>query len=282
MDKNQFYFHADIAKKVLKAFAQKKETLSLSLDLNISTAEYGINNDTLILNDKLSINHGQIKKIAKKSGRVFLFDDKGLHIIEHRNGGYYKLVPTGFAPTFEISGVKMHRSKDYDPFIDSKEKAQEVVQTGHHVLDTCGGLGYTAIWAVRLGARKVVTIERDPVVRKIRQQNPWSAELCSEKIDQISGDSFLYLKKVNKGSFDSIIHDPPRFSLSGELYGREFYGYLHRALKKGGKLFHYTGNPYQQRKGSSFLMNAAKRLKESGFGNVVPKPEYLGILAVKQ
>ena len=80
--------------------------------------------------------------------------------------------------------------------------------------------------------------------------------------------------------FDSIIHDPPKFSLAGELYGFEFYSQLFRILKSGGRIFHYVGDPYSKGRGRLFLEGIEKRMKKAGF-MVKPVPEDLGIIAWK-
>ncbi|WP_300455206.1 hypothetical protein [Desulfobacula sp.] len=46
----------------------------------------------------------------------------------------------------------MHRSKDIDPLTDARLKTQLVVRPKDTVLDTCGGLGYSAIFALKTGA----------------------------------------------------------------------------------------------------------------------------------
>jgi spermidine synthase len=44
-------------------------------------------------------------------------------------------------------------------------------------------------------------------------------------------------------SVDAILHDPPRFGIAGELYSQAFYDQLARVIRRGGRLFHYTGTP---------------------------------------
>lgn len=82
-------------------------------------------------------------------------------------------------------------------------------------------------------------------------------------------------------SFDSVIHDPPRFSLAGELYSEEFYHHLFRVLCSNGRLFHYTGNPHIIKKGSSFVDGVAQRLKAVGFNSVKKIDHLMGVSAKK-
>ena len=277
----KFYIHADLAKQVLAAIQKGLPEIEISVDLNISKQTCAIDNDSLIFDRDNILNVETVKRIIKRKERVFIFQNNELEPIEIRDNDYYKLVPTTGAPTFEINGIKMHRSKDFDPFEDTRQKAAEVVKANHVVLDTCGGLGYTAIWAMRLGAKQVISVELDEHVRELRQLNPWSRELFSENITLVAADIFEYITRCDTSAFDSIIHDPPRFSFAGNLYGHEFYAQLLRVLKKGGKVFHYTGNPYIARKGNAFLSNAVKRLQSVGFRRVTPKPLLLGISAQK-
>ena len=84
-----------------------------------------------------------------------------------------------------------------------------------------------------------------------------------------------------KSSFDSVIHDPPRFSLAGELYSEEFYREIFRVLRRSGRLFHYTGNPHLLRKGSGFVDGVIRRLKSAGFRNVKKVDRLMGVSAQK-
>ncbi len=278
----RYYFHSKVAKLIISAIIQKKSQITISLDLNKTATTYNIVDNKLVIDNRTDVDLELLQSIVKKKNRVFFLESNRFIPLEFRENGYYKLVPTNHAPTFEISGVKMHRSKDYDPFIDAKEKVSEVVKKGHRVLDTCGGLGYTAIWSKRLGAQEVISIERDQFVINLRNENPWSSELSVSNISVVWDDVSKYINKFNNSYFDSIIHDPPRISLSGELYGMEFYSELFRVLKKKGVLFHYTGNPHIARKGNTFFMNTIKRLKKIGFYKVIPKIEFLGMIAFKK
>jgi predicted methyltransferase len=271
-----------MAQKILAKIKENEDSIRISVDLNKSIRAFRIENNHLILDKKNKLGIKKLQRIIKKDKKIFVLQNGFIKPLEYRINGYYKLVPTDYAPTVEINGIKMHKSKDCDPFIDAKLKVKEVVKNGHHVLDTCSGLGYTAIWAMRLGATKVVSVEIDKFIQELRKENPWSIELQNKRIELVYADVLLYIEEFKKGSFDSIIHDPPRFPLAGELYGTHFYSELYRILKKRGKLFHYTGNPYKVRRGNTFYINTIKRLKSVGFSTVVPKQQLLGVLASKR
>ncbi len=189
---------------------------------------------------------------------------RGVHIAAHPF--FYKLIPTDEAPTIEISGIQMHRTTGTAPFENAMNSARSVVRKGMRVLDTCGGLGYTAIAAARLGAASVVSVEVDPNVRAIARQNPWSVEYFTNPvITLVLADAAAFVASQADGVFDCVIHDPPRFSRAGALYGSAFYMELARVLRPGGTLFHYTGEPYSRGRGRAFVLGVARRLTGAGF-----------------
>ena len=179
-----------------------------------------------------------------------------------------------------IAGFVMHRIKDIDPIQDTLRKIAAISPIVGRVLDTATGLGYTAIESAKT-ADEVVTIELDPGVQEIARLNPWSQALFhSPKIRQIIGDSYEVVQTFEDGSFSRIIHDPPTFSLAGELYSGAFYQQLFRVLKRGGRLYHYIGDPSSRASGG-VTKGALKRLQEAGFARVVRKPEAYGVVAYK-
>jgi predicted methyltransferase len=281
MSRARYYLWSAAAESILKAVREGQTQVTVSTDLNRSVSTFPIQGDVVLFDSENILSKQQLLRIIKKEQRVFILEGNAIRAAERRDTHYYKLVPTDGAPTVEIDGVKMHRSKGIDPFDDAKEKAQEVVKAGHRVLDTCGGLGYTAIWALRLGAREVVSVEYDENIQELRRENPWSQELYNPRIELVSADVFEYIKTLGSDAFDSILHDPPRFSFAGELYGEDFYRQLHRVLVRGGGLFHYTGTPYIVRRGNIFLANAAKRLQSAGFSKVLPRERILGVKAIR-
>jgi predicted methyltransferase len=62
-----------------------------------------------------------------------------------------------------------------------------------------------------------------------------------------------------------VLHDPPRFGIAGELYSQAFYDQLARVLKRGGRLFHYTGQPNKLTSGRDVPNEVATRLRRAGF-----------------
>lgn len=127
-----------------------------------------------------------------------------------------------------------------------------------------------------------MTIELDPTTLAIARDNPWSRALFTDpKIRQIIGDSYDVVPEFPPDSFSRIIHDPPIFSLAGELYSGAFYRELFRILRRGGKLFHYIGN-LDSKGGGGVARGAIRRLKEAGFARIERRPEAFGVVATKE
>ncbi|MCE4628557.1 MAG: RsmD family RNA methyltransferase [Desulfurococcales archaeon] len=216
--------------------------------------------------------------------RILLAAGDKLGIAEIRGHRYYKLVPTipGSAPTLEIDGIHMHRVRGSDPLRDTRYKVAEArIRVGVEVLDTCMGLGYTAIASVLRGARRVITVEIDRNVIELSRVNPWSWRLSDNRISVVHSDVTEYVRSLESESFDRVIHDPPRItSRSGPLYSLDFYKELYRIMKPRGVLFHYTGEPGRKH-GANFPGRIASKLKRAGFRVVRYSRRALGLVAVK-
>jgi hypothetical protein len=193
---------------------------------------------------------------------------------------FYSLMPTNGAPTLLVSGIPMHRIKGIDPYRDTLAKIRTIAPLSGRVLDTCTGLGYTAIEAAKT-AREVITIELDPAVLEVARLNPWSRRLFEDaRIRQVVGDSYEEVQELEDGSFSRIIHDPPMFSLAGDLYSAETYRHLYRILKPKGRMFHYVGD-LSSRSGRNVTRGVVRRLQEAGFSRIVRRPEAFGLVAYK-
>ena len=79
------------------------------------------------------------------------------------------------------------------------------------------------------------------------------------------GDIAEQIAALPDGSFDAILHDPPRFGIAGELYSQAFYDQLARVLRRKGRLFHYTGTPNKLTSGRDVPSEVMKRLRRAGF-----------------
>ena len=257
--------HSKTAEIMLKK--EGKYTLNLTLnrygDSQIEslkdTVRVEFNGETYELEKK------ELKKVVKKSTKLFTITKDGLEPIEIRSEHYYKLMlpPNTMYPTLEIDGIHMHRIKDTDPIKDTWAKIKTLGNLrGALTLDTCMGLGYTAILARERGAR-VITVEKDPNVIKLAELNPWSHDLVNLIV--YHSDVQDVIKSIPDESLDVVIHDPPRFSLAGELYSLEFYKEIYRVLKKKGRLFHYTGLPHSKFRGKSTVKGIGERLFRAGF-----------------
>jgi predicted methyltransferase len=73
------------------------------------------------------------------------------------------------------------------------------------------------------------------------------------------------IAQIADASVDALLHDPPRFGIAGELYSQAFYDQLARVLRRGGRLFHYTGSPNKLTSGRDVPREVEKRLEKAGF-----------------
>ncbi|THD07805.1 class I SAM-dependent methyltransferase [Rhodanobacter lindaniclasticus] len=183
-------------------------------------------------------------------------------------GSLIKLVPTEWGvPTFEIDGIKMLPTAKASPLADAQRKVALVEPRGKLVLDTCGGLGYFAACCLEAGVARIQSFEKNADVLWLRTLNPWSPDPAAseERLQLEHADVAQAIKQLADASFDALLHDPPRFGIAGELYSQAFYGELARVLRRGGRLFHYTGSPNRLTSGRDVPREVARRLEQAGF-----------------
>ena len=272
------------AGEILRAAMAKSSDVEVSLDLGKTRSLISLNQEKARFPGGQEISLKLLKKIVKDKDTCFLVAGNELKKVLFYSPDtkkVYKLRATGSWPALEISGILMHRIGDTNPEQDARAKMDVVAPVTGRVLDTCMGLGYSAIAAAET-AEMVLTFEKDSNVVELARYNPYSQELFSnKKIEIIEDDVSQQIKNFNSNYFDHIIHDPPRFSLAGELYSKDFYTQLFRVLKKGGKLFHYVGDPGGKYRKKDFATGVAKRLKEVGFKEVVKDARTEGVIAEK-
>jgi predicted methyltransferase len=271
------------AETLLAARRQGQSSTEVSPDLGISTVTVVVSHDGVTFPQGVHVNWQQIAKIKQSDVNCFVVEDDGIRAIQlfsEATNRMCSLLPTQRTPTMLIAGFTMHRIVDIDPMQDTQKKIATLLPITGRVLDTATGLGYTAIEAART-AEQVITIELDPGAQEIACQNPWSRDLFNNaRIQQVMGDAHEVLPTFGDEYFSRIIHDPPVFSLAGELYSRAFYQQLHRVLKRGGRLFHYIGDLNSKSSGT-VARGALKRLQEAGFARIVRRPEAFGVVAYK-
>lgn len=269
------------AEQLLEANKKWLKYIEISLDLNISKTKVKIEDNFIIFPDYQKFEESQLKKSIKDNTSCFLIKDNSLvkiQLFSEQTNKFYKLVPTKDAPTLEISGIRMHATKGITPMEDTKRKIQAISPIKGIVLDTCTGLGYTAIAASKFAF--VITCEKDENVIEMAQLNPWSKELFNnKKINILKADIFNEIKNFKNDMFNTIIHDPPRLSLATELYSLDFYKQLFRVLKKNGKLYHYTGSPGSKFRKINLAKNVSERLRKASFSNI--KKAHYGLTARK-
>jgi len=181
----------------------------------------------------------------------------------------YKLAPTPGFPALEIDGIRMHRTQGMLPEAEAEVKVKCLdLRRGQSMLDICTGLGYSAQAAARRGVA-VVTLEKDEAVLELARENPCSLEffrfVSLGQIRPVICDAARFIEVLPAGSFDRIMHDPPTFSLAGELYSLGFYVELRRVIREDGLMLHYTGQPGSRYRRLDLGRSVSKRLREAGF-----------------
>lgn len=270
------------AKALLDANKKGLKETEISLDLNRTLSKVEIQNNEFLFPDNQKLEESRLKKPIKDDTSCFLIRDNALvkiQLFSNETNKFYKLVPTKDAPTIEISGIRMHVTKEMSPIEDTAKKIEAISPLKGFLLDTCMGLGYTAIAASKQ-ADFVFTFERDENVIEVARHNPWSEELFkNKKISILKTDVLKEIRIFKSSMFDAIIHDPPRLSFASELYSLDFYKQLFRVLKKGGKLYHYTGSPGSKNRKVNLVGNVSRRLKQAGFRNI--QKAHYGLTAMK-
>ena len=205
-----------------------------------------------------------------KDRTIYYWDGSEFAPMSRYAGSLIKLVPTEWgAPTFEIDGIKMLPTSKESPVADARRKVALVEPHGKVVLDTCGGLGYFAACCLEAGAARIHSFEKNADVLWLRTLNPWSpdpdAPADGGRLRLAHADVSQAIAQIADASVDALLHDPPRFGIAGELYSQAFYDQLARVLRRGGRLFHYTGSPNKLTSGRDVPREVAKRLEKAGF-----------------
>lgn len=205
-----------------------------------------------------------------KDRTLYHWDGEAFAPISRFAGSLIKLVPTEWGvPTFEIDGIKMLPTSKESPLDDAQRKVALVEPRGKVVLDTCGGLGYFSACCLAAGAARIRSFEKNEDVLWLRTLNPWSPDPDAPghggRLELSHADVSRAIVDIADASVDAVLHDPPRFGIAGELYSQAFYDQLARVLRRGGKLFHYTGSPNKLTTGRDVPGEVAKRLEKAGF-----------------
>ena len=219
-----------------------------------------------------------------KDRTIYYWDGDEFSPVSRFSGSLIKLVPTEWgAPTFEIDGIKMLPTSKESPVDDARRKVALVEPRGKVVLDTCGGLGYFAACCLDAGVGRIQSFEKNPDVLWLRTLNPWSPDpesaVAGGRLQLRHGDVSQLIAGVADASVDAVLHDPPRFGIAGELYSQVFYDQLARVIRRGGRMFHYTGSPNKLTSDRDVPREVARRLEKAGF-----KAELAldGVLAVRR
>lgn len=248
-----------------------------SLDLGRSTGEAQLQGDHWRWQGRDYPYPGKLKDRT-----VYWWDGDAFVPVSRYAGKLIKLVPTDWnVPTFEIDGIKMLPTSKASPLDDARRKVALVQPAGKTLLDTCGGLGYFAACCLDAGVVRIQSFEKNEDVLWLRTLNPWSPDpdASAGRLQLAHADVSQVITALPDASVDAALHDPPRFGIAGELYSLDFYRQLARVLRKGGRLFHYTGSPNKLTSGRDVPREVQKRLEAAGFSAQLALD---GVLAVKR
>ncbi len=268
---------------LLEARKRGQAVIETSLDLGMTTSSVTLITESVIFPGGEQLDWSNIEKISQSEGNCYTVtgqEIQAIQVFSTETNRMCSLVPTRGAPSMLIAGFVMHRIKELDPWQHAQRMIAAIAPVSGRVLDIATGLGYTAILAAST-AESVTTIELDPGVQAIAHLNPWSQELfANPKITQVMGDAYDVVPTFADESFGRVVHDPPTFKLAGELYSGAFYRELYRILRRGGRLFHYIGDPDSKASGG-VTRGVVRRLQEAGFSRVVRRAEAYGVVAYK-
>jgi len=266
-----------LAHALLAAHDAGAGTWSGSLDLGRSTGEAVLEAQDWRWRDRRYPYPGPLKDRT-----IYYWDGGEFAPVSRYAGSLIKLVPTEWdVPTFEIDGIKMLPTSKESPIDDARRKVALVEPRGKVVLDTCGGLGYFAACCLEAGVARIRSFEKNASVLWLRTLNPWSpdpdAPSSGGRLELTHADVSQAIAQVADASVDALLHDPPRFGIAGELYSQAFYDQLSRVLRRGGRLFHYTGSPNRLTSGRDVPREVAKRLEKAGFKAQLALDGVLGV-----
>jgi predicted methyltransferase len=255
------------------ARAAGETTVECSLDLQRSTTRVELQDDAWVWQGE---RYPHLEVCKERT--IYHWTGAGFEAISRYHGSLIKLVPTEWGPpTFEIDGIKMLPTARVSPYADAERKVGLIRPSGKVILDTCGGLGYFAAWCQAGGAARVLSFEKNPDVIWLRGLNPWSP--TPDAVLQLTlADTVSRVEALPPESVDAILHDPPRFGIAGELYSGAFHNQLARVLKRGGRLFHYTGAPNKLTSGRDVAMEVSARLSQAGFATELNGDGVLAVL----
>lgn len=267
----------DVAEALLAARDSGAKAWTGSLDLGRSSGEITLAAETWAWRGGHHPYPGKLKDRT-----IYFREGDGFAPAARFSGSLIKLVPTVWgAPTFEIDGIKMLPTSKASPFVDAQRKVALIEPRGKIVLDTCGGLGYFSACCLEAGAAHIHSFEKNADVLWLRTLNPWSPDpedgASGGRLQLNHADVAQAISRIPDASIDALLHDPPRFGIAGELYSQAFHDQLARVLRRGGRLFHYTGSPNKLTSGRDVPREVAKRLEKAGFKVQLALDGVLGI-----
>ena len=96
----------------------------VSLDLGLSNVNVEYDGIVAYLPDGIQVSRKDLELIRKRGSSIFFVGKEGVFQVAVSTNHYYKLTATERAPTLEIDGIRMHRTKDTTPDEDTQTKLQ--------------------------------------------------------------------------------------------------------------------------------------------------------------
>lgn len=257
-----------LTKEELERLQKANGRVEITTDLGKSFTRFNVKDEKVEFDGQI-LDLTKLPKLDEKTCYTIL-DNKLVKIqfFSDETNRFYKLNPTKDWPTVSLSSTPMHKVSASTPKQDTFTRMKALGDIKGSALDTCCGLGYTAIQLAK-HCDEVFTFEKDPNVLEIAKYNPYSDDLfTNKKIKLKVEDIFEEIKKLDKNYFDVIIHDPPTVKYAMELYSLDFYNELYRVLKRYGKIYHYTPLPQIKTTKRFFPDEVKKRLLKAKFQSV--------------
>jgi 23S rRNA (cytosine1962-C5)-methyltransferase len=186
----------------------------------------------------------ELKAVYDKSSGTIPFKSGIEPVDGYLYGGDTGQTVTENGLEFKIDWIKGQKTGF---FIDQREnrKLLEDYVKDREVLNMFGYTGGFSVYAMRGGARRVVTIDASKRAIELTNENVALNFSDHSRHEAIAADAFKHLELV-KGEFNLIVLDPPAFAKHGNVLHNALQGYKRlnsiamEQIKPGGILFTFS------------------------------------------
>ena len=141
-----------VHEQLLRALRSNAAEVTCSLDLDRTTCSVAIEESGWTWQGQ---RYPYLQKCKERT--IYYWSDGEFAPVSRYSSSLIKLVPTEWGPpTFEIDGIKMLVSEKVSPYRDAEAKVALIEPRAKVVLDTCGGLGYFAVWCLAAAAARMI------------------------------------------------------------------------------------------------------------------------------